>query len=85
MSTAASPPLTRQQRDSAELYHSDPYAWSVEQSDALRRRDFAAVDWDNVIEEIVSVGRTGKTYLDLQMRQCDHPPSQDRARQDGDA
>ena len=58
MSTAASPPLTRQQRDSAELYHSDPYAWSVEQSDALRRRDFAAVDWDNVIEEIVSVGRT---------------------------
>ena len=58
MSTAASPPLTQQQRESAKLYHSDPYAWSVEQSDALRRRDFAAVDWENVIEEIVSVGRT---------------------------
>ncbi len=58
MSTAASPPVSVQQRKSAELYHSDPYAWSVEQSDALRRRDFAAVDWDNVIEEIESVGRT---------------------------
>ena len=60
MSTAASAPLTQQQRESAELYHSDPYAWSVEQSDALRRRDFAAVDWENVIEEIESVGRTEK-------------------------
>ena len=60
MSTAASAPLTRQQRDSAELYHSDAYAWSVEQSDALRRRDFDAIDWENVIEEIESVGRTEK-------------------------
>lgn len=60
MSTAASAPLTRQQRKSAELYHSDPYAWSVEQSEALRKRDFAAVDWENVIEEIESVGRTEK-------------------------
>ena len=58
MSTAASPPVNLQQRKSAELYLSDPYAWSVDQADALRRRDFAAVDWENVIEEIESVGRT---------------------------
>ena len=58
MSMAASSPAALQQRKSAELYHSDPYAWSLEQADALRRRDFAAVDWDNVIEEIESVGRT---------------------------
>ena len=60
MSTAASPPLTQQQRKSAKLYHSDPYAWSVEQSEALRNRDFSAIDWENVIEEIESVGRTEK-------------------------
>lgn len=58
MATAPSPPVSLQQRKSAELYMSDPYAWSVEQSDALRRRDFAAVDWENVIEEIESVGKT---------------------------
>ena len=58
MATAPSPPVSLQQRKSADLYMSDPYAWSVEQSDALRRRDFAAVDWENVIEEIESVGKT---------------------------
>lgn len=56
MSTAASTPVSHQHNESAELYQSDPFTWSVEQSDALRRRDFAAVDWDNVIEEIRDVG-----------------------------
>lgn len=28
-----------------ELYWSDSYSWALEQADALRRRDFDAVDW----------------------------------------
>ncbi|MDE0166770.1 MAG: DUF29 domain-containing protein [Bryobacterales bacterium] len=60
MSSTTSAPLSHQQRESSELYHSDAYAWSLEQSDALRRRDFDAIDWENVIEEIESVGRTEK-------------------------
>lgn len=57
MSTAVSPPVSRQQRRSAALYRSDIHAWSAEQASALRRRDFAAVDWDNVIEEIDDLGK----------------------------
>ena len=58
MSSTTSLPRGLPKPPAAELYHSDVYTWSVEQADALRRRDFAAVDWDNVIEEIESVGRT---------------------------
>lgn len=39
------------------LYDADPWSWSQQQADALRRRDYGAVDWDNVIEEIEDVGR----------------------------
>ena len=67
MSTAASPPVNLQQRKSAELYHSDPFTWSVEQADALRRSDFAAVDWENVIEEIKDVG---ERHHDSWVSQC---------------
>ena len=41
---------------STSLYDRDTYAWAKQQADALRRRDFAAVDWDHVIEEIEDVG-----------------------------
>ena len=34
----------------------DPHAWSQQQVEALRAEDFAAVDWDGVIEEIETVG-----------------------------
>ena len=40
----------------ADLYDSDGYSWAVSQADALRRRDFKAVDWDHVIEEIEDAG-----------------------------
>ena len=57
MSTAATAPLNSQQRKSSALYLSDIHAWSKQQASALRRRDFAAVDWDNVIEEIDDLGK----------------------------
>ena len=57
MSSATSPARGLRKPPAAELYHSDGYSWAIEQADALRRRDFAAVDWDNVIEEIKDVGK----------------------------
>ena len=56
MSSSTTPASELQEQTAANLYDSDSYAWSVKQAAALRRRDFAAVDWDNVIEEIESVG-----------------------------
>ena len=38
------------------FYPADAWTWSREQADALRRRDFGAVDWDSVIEEIEDAG-----------------------------
>lgn len=43
---------TRAQR----LYFDDVWTWSREQAAALRRRDFGAIDWSNVIEEVEDVG-----------------------------
>ena len=42
------------------LYNRDFWAWTQEQAGALRRRDFGAIDWDNVIEEIETLGRSEK-------------------------
>ena len=38
------------------LYMEDLYGWSVQQTEALRRRDLEALDWENVAEEIESLG-----------------------------
>ena len=52
--------ITRERRVQAlaELYTRDFYSWALQQADALRRRDYAAADWENVIEEIEDVGRS---------------------------
>ena len=39
-----------------ELYMQDLYGWSVQQALALRRRDLETLDWENVAEEIESLG-----------------------------
>ena len=39
------------------LYDRDFWAWTQEQARALRGRDLGAIDWDNVIEEVESLGR----------------------------
>lgn len=38
------------------LYETDVYAWSQRQAELLRAEDFEQVDWNNLIEEIDSVG-----------------------------
>ena len=45
----------------ASLYETDFYSWTRDQAAALRRRDAAAIDWDNVIEEIESLGRSERS------------------------
>lgn len=43
---------------SQRLYEEDAWSWAQEQAEALRQRDVAAIDWDNVIEEIETLGRS---------------------------
>ena len=38
------------------LYDRDFYSWTMRQAEALKQRDFNAIDWDNLIEEIEEVG-----------------------------
>jgi hypothetical protein len=40
----------------SDLYDDDVVTWSERQADALRRRAANEIDWDNVAEEIESVG-----------------------------
>lgn len=42
----------------SSLYDTDPYTWAMRQADALRRRSANEVDWENVAEEIESVGKS---------------------------
>lgn len=45
-------PATKADGQSATLYERDPYTWALEQACALRERRQAALDWDNLAEEI---------------------------------
>jgi Domain of unknown function DUF29 len=44
-------------------YDADFYAWTKQQADALRRRAANEVDWDNLAEEIESVGRSERREI----------------------
>ena len=63
MSSTTTPVRGIRQATAAELYRTDVYTWAIEQAGALRRRDFDAVDWDNVIEEIEDLGRSEERSL----------------------
>ncbi len=43
------------------LYDRDFWAWTQEQAGALKRRDLGSIDWDNLIEEVASLGREQKS------------------------
>jgi hypothetical protein len=42
---------------SEDLYDEDILLWSEQRADALRRQALNEIDWENVAEEIVDVGR----------------------------
>ena len=58
-SLVSQPPKLR--TASPSLYRRDGYTWAKQQAEALRRRDLEQIDWENVIEEIESVGRAEKS------------------------
>ncbi|MBV9385842.1 MAG: DUF29 domain-containing protein [Chroococcidiopsidaceae cyanobacterium CP_BM_ER_R8_30] len=45
------------------LYETDFYGWTQRTAKLLRDRDFDSVDWDNVIEEIETLGRSERAQL----------------------
>ena len=51
---------------SSDLYEQDLYAWSEAQADLLRRRRFAELDLEHVVEEIEDVG--GSLYREVRSR-----------------
>ena len=46
-----------------KLYDTDFYAWTERQAELLRAEEFEAVDWDNLIEEIVAMGAAQRREL----------------------
>jgi hypothetical protein len=42
----------------SDLYDDDILLWAEQQAEALRRRALNEIDWENVAEEIVDVGRS---------------------------
>jgi len=51
----------------AQLYETDFYGWIQNQANMLRARDFAALDLDNLIEEIESMGKSEKRDLESRL------------------
>lgn len=49
------------------LYETDFYAWTQRQADLLRGEEFEQVDWDNLIEEIESLGRSDKREVESRL------------------
>ena len=62
MGTLTAPRL-QQAPEANALYERDFYSWTEQQAAALKRKDLAAIDWENVIEEIETLGRAEKSSL----------------------
>lgn len=45
------------------LYEQDFFAWSEEQGRLLKARNVAALDWDNLAEEIETLGRSERSEI----------------------
>ena len=56
-----------------QFYMEDLYGWSVRQTEALRRRDLEALDWENIAEEIESLGSKQRdTWVSLCGKVIEH-------------
>ena len=49
------------------LYETDFYAWSQRQTALLRAEEFEQVDWDNLIEEIDSLGKSAQNEAESRL------------------
>ena len=48
-------------------YESDLYEWTKAQADALRPRASNALDWDNLAEEIETLGRSNRHQIESRL------------------
>ena len=46
------------------LYHQDFSRWTEEQAQYIQKREFEAIDWPNIEEEITALGRSEKHQLE---------------------
>ncbi|MFM2043237.1 MAG: hypothetical protein RLY86_1813 [Pseudomonadota bacterium] len=62
--------------DSLSLYDRDFYLWTRAQAEALRRlrelRPNGELDWDNLIEEVESLGRSDRYAVESQLERLIH-------------
>jgi hypothetical protein len=63
MGTAARIPDTQQTLEKTSLYRRDYYTWARQQVAALKRRDFDAIDWENVTEEMQALVTSQESSL----------------------
>jgi Domain of unknown function DUF29 len=49
-------------------YEEDFFAWTQEQAELLRAREQRGLDWDNLAEEIDSMGRRERRELESRLR-----------------
>lgn len=54
---------TRIRPKAKDLYEKDFYVWTQEQAELLRKRQFEALDLDNLIEEVEALGRAEKNSV----------------------
>ena len=50
------------------IYEADLYAWTKEQADALRRHASNEIDWENLAEEIESVGNSDRRAIESRLK-----------------
>lgn len=53
-----------------DLYERDFFAWTQAQAEAIGRRDLDAMDWDNLQEEVRSIGSQLQSELSERLRTC---------------
>jgi hypothetical protein len=56
--------LAERKMKTMNAYDTDLYEWTRAQADALRRRAANEIDWDNVAEEIESLGRNDRRQIE---------------------
>ena len=47
----------------AKTYEADFYSWALDQADALKRRSPNELDWENLAEELATLGRSEANQL----------------------
>jgi hypothetical protein len=57
------------EHDGTSSYDTDAYGWAMAQAALIRAGQFDIVDWENVAEEIESVGRSEKNTLKSNLTQ----------------